>query len=543
LKRLRPPTPLKRIAKPADPPGLVEKADTPARFPLAKIRHNLRTPINHIIGYSEILQEDAAGLMPAEFLADLHKIRTGGLRLLDLINQLVNEQNLGAAPADLHQTSHELRTPVNYIIGYGELLMEQCDDLHQAGFKTDLGKIIAAAKSWLGMMEALITAPGAPPALAPPAHATGLKTNGAAEDFTSAQRHPDPAPGTPGKARLLVVDDDASNRDLLTRRLKKLGYRVSSCAGGRQALKNLQAGNFDLILLDMLMPEMNGDEVLKQMKSHPDYRHIPVIMISALDQVEGIVRCIGLGAEDYLTKPFDPVLLQARLGAALEKKRLRDAEQRYVRQIEMEQKKADQLLLNILPRPIAERLKSGEGVIVDSFLEVTVLFGDLAGFTELSQAIGPERMVRMLNEIFSAFDGLAARHGLEKIKTIGDAYMAVAGLPYPQAHHAVAAVRMGREMLETLKEFNAAHRTKLAMRIGLNSGPAVAGIIGRNKFSYDLWGDTVNMASRMESNGIPGAIQITQATADRLLGHFPLQARRNVPIKGKGALNTWLINI
>ncbi len=543
MKRIQPLDPPQRTANPADKQELVEKANAPARFPLAKIRHNLRTPINHIIGYSEILQEDAAGLMPAEFLADLHKIRTGGLRLLDLINQLVNEQNLGAAPADLHQTSHELRTPVNYIIGYGELLMEQCDDLQQAGFKIDLGKIIAAAKSWLGMMEALITAQGVPPSVAPAAKTTGLKTNGAEEEFISAQCQAEPAPGTPGKGRLLVVDDDASNRDLLTRRLKKLGYRVSSCAGGRQALKNLQAGNYDLILLDMLMPEMNGDEVLKQMKSHPDYRHIPVIMISALDQVEGIARCVGLGAEDYLTKPFDPVLLQARLGAALEKKRLRDAEQRYVRQIEMEQKKADQLLLNILPRPIADRLKNGEGVIVDSFPEVTVLFGDLAGFTEQSQAIGPERMVRMLNEIFSAFDGLAARHGLEKIKTIGDAYMAVAGLPYPQAHHALAAVRMGREMLETLKEFNAAHRTKMAMRIGLNSGPAVAGIIGRNKFSYDLWGDTVNTASRMESNGIPGAIQITQATADRLNGHFPLQARRNVPIKGKGAMNTWLINI
>src|SRR5688572_15324477 len=150
-------------------------------------------------------------------------------------------------------------------------------------------------------------------------------------------------------------------------------------------------------------------------------------MISGLDQMEGIARCIELGAEDYLTKPFNPVVLRARVGATLEKKRLRDVEQIYLRRIEEERARSDSLLLNILPKPIADRLISGETHIVNSFDEVTVIFADLVGFSTMSMKIAPTQLVRFLDRIFSAFDELADRHGIEKIKTIGDAYMAVAG--------------------------------------------------------------------------------------------------------------------
>jgi class 3 adenylate cyclase/CheY-like chemotaxis protein len=329
------------------------------------------------------------------------------------------------------------------------------------------------------------------------------------------------------------------NRNLLERRLDRLGYSVVSCNDGREVLPALTNGNIDLVLLDLLMPGIDGYEVLNQMKADPTLRHIPVIIISAMDRLEGIVRCIEIGAEDYLPKPFEPVLLRARIGAALEKKRLRDWEQIYLQQIEDERKKSDQLLLNILPRAIADRLKQGEKLIVDSFPEVTVMFADLVGFTTLSLHIAPSLVVRLLDEIFSLFDDLAVRHGLEKIKTIGDAYMAVAGLPFPRADHAEAVARMALEMQAAIEKFNQRHRISLQMRIGINTGPVIAGIIGHNKFSYDLWGDTVNTASRMESHGEPGGIQVTEATAQRLQRGFVLKNRGLVEIKGRPSVVTW----
>jgi len=199
-------------------------------------------------------------------------------------------------------------------------------------------------------------------------------------------------------------------------------------------------------------------------------------------------------------------------------------------------------LLNILPHSIAERLKDGENNIADSFPEVTVLFGDLVGFTTLSANSLPAEVVRMLNEVFSAFDRLAGKHGLEKIKTIGDAYMAVSGLPVLRPDHADAAAGMALDMQEEIERFNQRFGTTLQMRIGLNTGPVIAGIIGTKKFIYDLWGDTVNTASRMESHGKPGYIQVTQATYEKIQDRFCFEARGAVDIKGMGSMPAyWLM--
>ena len=213
----------------------------------------------------------------------------------------------------------------------------------------------------------------------------------------------------------------------------------------------------------------------------------------------------------------------------------------YLRRIQEEQEKAERLLLNILPLPIAERLKNGEDNIADSFAEVTVLFGDLVGFTSTTTQVPPPEMVRRLNGIFSAFDRLAGKHGLEKIKTIGDAYMAVGGLPTPRADHAGAAAGMALDMREEIARFNDRTGTSMQIRIGLNTGPVIAGIIGTRKFIYDLWGDTVHTASRMESHGKPGQIQITQATFERIQHQFRCEARGLIDVKGKGSMPAfWL---
>lgn len=346
---------------------------------------------------------------------------------------------------------------------------------------------------------------------------------------------------TPEAGSMLIVDDVETNRDLLARRLQRHGHQVTMASNGRSAISLLHAAPFDVILCDIMMPEMNGFEVLAYLKADPILRYVPVIMISALEDTDSVVRCIELGAEDYLLKPFNPILLNARINACLEKKRLRDQERSCLRQLQAEQEKSERLLLSILPAPVAKQLKQGHSTIAQDYAEASVLFADIADFTEICTHRSAIEVVNLLNQIFSTFDQLAERHGLEKIKTIGDAYMLASGVPLPRADHAEAIANMALDMQEAIEKFNHSSGESLALRIGISTGPVVAGVIGTRKFAYDLWGDTVNTASRMESHGIPGCIQVTAGTYHHLQHRYHLEARGRIPVKGKGSMVTyWL---
>jgi PAS domain S-box-containing protein len=209
--------------------------------------------------------------------------------------------------------------------------------------------------------------------------------------------------------------------------------------------------------------------------------------------------------------------------------------------LEFQKEQTEKLLLNILPKPIAQRLKEGQMVIADSFSEVSVLFADLVGFTDFSSKKTPTELVQIINLIFSKFDQLSQQHGLEKIKTIGDAYMVVGGLPTYRPNHAEAIAKIALEMKAVLASFNANTGENLLLRIGISIGPVVAGVIGLTKFIYDLWGDTVNVASRMESSGIPDEIQVTEAVYERLKEQFVFKKRGSIPIKGKGEMTTYFL--
>jgi class 3 adenylate cyclase len=211
------------------------------------------------------------------------------------------------------------------------------------------------------------------------------------------------------------------------------------------------------------------------------------------------------------------------------------------RKVEVERDRSERLLLNILPGSVAERLKETPGTVADSFAEVTVLFADIVDFTPLSAALPAEEVVRLLNEIFSAFDHLAETHGLEKIKTIGDAYMVVGGLPTPRAEHADAVAAMALEMQAAIAGFRRPDGEPLRLRIGINTGPVVAGVIGTKKFIYDLWGDTVNMASRMESHGLADGIQVTPATREQLKDRYRFEERPLSGVKGRGEMKAFLL--
>jgi len=340
---------------------------------------------------------------------------------------------------------------------------------------------------------------------------------------------------------ILVVDDSPTIRMKLSFDLETQGHSVTTARNGREALTLMQEQAFDLVLLDILMPEMNGYDVLRHMNQDAQLRNIPVIVISAFDEIESLIRCIQMGAEDYLLKTLDPVLLKARIDASLEKKRWHDQEQAYLQQLQEEREKSEALLFNVLPKPVAERLKQGETVIADSFSEVTVLFADIVGFTELSTGMTPTDLVVMLNDVFCTFDYLAARHGLEKIKTTGDAYMVVGGLFNSRSDHIEAVADMALDIRDAMALFSRKDQRPLNVRIGFHMGPVVAGVLGTNKYSYDLWGDTVNTASRMESHGIVGKIQVTDVIYSRLRGTYVFEERGHIPIKNKGEMKTYFL--
>ena len=351
------------------------------------------------------------------------------------------------------------------------------------------------------------------------------------------------------QASILVVDDSRTLRRLLVHTLHEQGYtNLTEAVDGRHALQQISQREFDLVLLDIEMPQMDGFEVLHHLKSDPLRRGLPVIVISGQEQVESAVRAIEMGAEDYLPKPYNPVLLRARVKSSLEKKQLRDLDRLRLTELQLEKEmlqiekeKSERLLLNILPRPIADRLKGGERTIAESYQSVTVLFADLVGFTNLSSRTDAAEIVNMLNQIFTKFDQLVERHGLEKIKTIGDSYMVVGGLPVARPDHPRIVAQMALEMMSAISGINQETNTDRAIRIGINTGPVVAGIIGKKKFSYDLWGSTVNLAARLESGGLPGQIHVSQSTYEALRDDFAFTERGTVHAKGVGDITTYFL--
>jgi class 3 adenylate cyclase len=351
------------------------------------------------------------------------------------------------------------------------------------------------------------------------------------------------------QSSILVADDSRDTRRVITLTLKKLGYEnVAEAEDGAVALEVLRRQEFDLLVLDIEMPRLDGYDVLATLKGDPSLCHLPVIVASGLSQLDAVVRCIELGAEDFLPKPVNPVILQARIAACLERKRLRDFERLQLLEsqlerqlLEIEKEKSERLLLNILPVAIAERLKRSSGVIAERHASVTVLFADLIDFTSFANHTDPEELVSLLNDLFSRFDHIAERLHLEKIKTIGDSYLVVGGLLEPQPNHAVAVAEMALEMLTALADLNRERGTELCLRIGLNSGPVVAGVIGRKKFAYDLWGAAVNVANRMQSSSLPNRIQVPVGMVEQLGGKFELTERGIVDCKGLGKIRTFLL--
>ena len=517
---------------------------------LAKARHNLKNPINAILGYSEMLIEDCEDEDFTVLITDLRKLRNAGKEILKAIDDNFAETNLavvGKSITDIaRDTEIAIRTPLNTIIGYSELIIEDNYNIELENFNSDIEKIIESGKRIEEELKLIIQFKD---------HlekGIKLKSFNDGEDFSMVEDVIDSIkPLESGDKELiktgviLAVDDNVNNTDILKKRLERLGNMVLTANNGKEGIDILSSNwqEIDLILLDIVMPEMNGFEVLRHVKGSKIFQSIPVIMISSMDDKDSIYRCIEMGANDYVTKPFDKEILNARISSSIERKQLRDKEKELIDEIKFERDKSEKLLLNILPKEIAKKLKNKEKNISKRHENITIIFTDLVNFTPQAKNLNADKVVKILNKLFKKFDDLTKRHGLEKIKTIGDSYFAAGGLTGNVQIAAKNTIELSKDMVKATRSLNdETDHMDLQIRIGIHTGNVIAGIIGKNKFAYDLWGATVNFASRLESTCEPGKIQISEDTKTIIGDKLDLEVRKDVVVRGIGTINTYYLN-
>jgi adenylate cyclase len=331
-----------------------------------------------------------------------------------------------------------------------------------------------------------------------------------------------------GAGRLLVADDNRVNRLLLTRTLEQQGHSVASAENGRIALEMLRREPFDLLLLDMEMPEMDGFQVLEQLAGDLQLRDLPVIVTSSLEGIESVVRCVELGAEDYLSKPVNAVLLRARIGTSLEKKRLRDQQKEWMRRF--------------ATREVEQDLQQSGFALGGKRVHGAVMFTDIRGFTALAESQPPEETIELLNTYYTLMFDAISTHGGVVTLMAGDGLMAIFGAPLPQPDPCASAVRTALEMIETMDLFNlervAAAKPQIKIGIGIASGEMVAGYAGTNeRATYTCIGDTVNLASRLEAHTKVAArtILIDGATREALGERVRVELLGPVAIRGKAS--------
>lgn len=507
-------------------------------FWLAK-RDELLMPARAIAEYCQMVLSDAEASRDPEFVNDIRKMLDAAHELQTLTDEILGPQysRCSFTPDEYGSLRHNLRNKLNLIINLSELWVEDAEEHFFEAFVNDLQLIGREGRRCLQIVEQLVSAQ---------ATTSVGDGNSVGELPTADQRlrqaianlvaSPPPINTTAEVGHILVVDDIASNCDIIRRRLERFGHTVAIASGGQAALDLVRQSRFDLVLLDMVMPDVNGVEVLTRLKADPTTRDLPVIMISAFDEVDFVARCIQHGAEDYIPKPLDPTLLRARVTACLEKHRLRRREKDHLETIDRERQRADDLLHDILPGKLVQELKLTMTVAPRGYERVAVLFADIQNFTPYCERNTPEHVVEQLRGLVESWEQSAVRHGVQKIKTIGDAFMAASGLLEPIENPVLACIHCGLEMIEATR----ALPIGWDLRVGIHFGNVIGGVIGRRQYLFDLWGDTVNTAARMESHGVPGRINLTSEAWNQISECCIGVSREKLEVKGKSAVEMFL---
>jgi class 3 adenylate cyclase len=486
---------------------------------------DLLGPAHALRELGAMLLEDVQPHGPPGLVGDLLTIQAVATHLEDLVHDLLGRiPRLRPDSPEMTRLRHDVRTPLNQIIGYCDLWLEGGEEDADAAarFQPQLEQLRAVGLGLLTELDAL--------------------KFGVAEDETRdtnvaflPSELVSPVSclvSTSSPGRVLVVDDNPFNREVLARRLQRQGHTVAEAVNGRQALDMLAAQHFDLVLLDILMPEMNGLEMLARLKADDRLRHLPVIMISALCDIDNVAHCLQTGADDYLPRPYNATILRARVDALLERKRLRDREVEHLRQIEREKERVNELLHVILPAEAVRELQESGEVRPQRHNDVAVLFADVVGFTPYCDAHSPEQVVAHLGRLVGRFEEEADAVGVQKIKTIGDAFMAVANLLRPSADPVLACIRCGAALVAAATQVP----PHWQIRVGIHVGPVMAGVVGSRQYLYDLWGDTVNTAARIQAAAEPGTITLSRAAWERVADKCRGSSRGAVTVKGKGEM-------
>ena len=515
---------------------------TPPRD-ITVIRQDLRTMLDQIFGCSEIVCDRANPPMLdsiAPALDEINSVAQAIRAVLDASSAAhANNRTLRNFSDRLLQLSGHIVTRVREILG---ITANQAD----LDLEADLKQLESSSEALMAISEELLQYHSIY-ALAP------IQPSPVSPALLSHRRSVAAEPGEQdqkGSGLILIADDNEGNRRLAARRLEREGYSTITAADGREALEKLRLHKFDLVLLDVRMPELDGLGALQQLKEDPELRDIPVIMISAVEEIASVTACIEKGADDYLPKPFDPAIFRARVRSSVERKRLRDREKQQTQElkqalkdIERERQISDNLLLNILPSAIAEELRTRNSVEPMYFEDVTIVFTDFAGFTLSTENVSADELVTTLHSYFTAFDNIIERHGLEKLKTIGDSYLYVGGLPVRSSSHPVDAILAAWQIIQFGEEVA---KSSLAInwpvRVGVHTGPVVAGVVGIHKFAFDIWGDSVNFASRMESSGAPNRINISERTYSRVKDFFACEHRGRLSTKDRRDVDMYFVN-
>ena len=479
--------------------------------PAAQLRHELRTPLNHIIGYTELLLEELAEGGKPELAAGLAELRTDARQLLTLLNEALARGQAGSP--DLAAARGTLGPPLERIKAAGAVLHRRASDVGASALLPDLDRICTATQR----LDTLLR-PGSAPA----------------HETSGMEAPAESGAGQPGQRRdvILVVDDNEDNRDMLARRLRRQGHEVLTAPGGSAAIDMLAKTPVDLVLLDVMMPDLDGYAVLQRLKSDPTRRDIPVLMISALDDMDSVVRCIQLGAEDYLSKPFDPVLLQARIGACLEKKRLHDQETRYRQELaewnqKLEHRVAEQVaqlerlgrLKRFFSPQLAELIVTGgaDDPLKTHRREVTVVFLDLRGFTAFAETAEPEEVMGVLREYHTEMGRLILAHEGTLERFTGDGMMIFFNDPVEVPNPAERAIRMAVAMRAVVGDLAARWRKRgwdLALGVGIAQGYATIGAIGfEGRLDYGAIGTVTNLAARLCGEATAGQILVSARVA------------------------------